>query len=103
MKEIFDWLREQISNKALPIAFRIIHQEGDFKINAGEQKAYLTALDLINEAEAKWEADCCEWKNVSCDNWKPSCETNSTYNVFGVAWFRRCPYCGKPIKISEVE
>ena len=46
--------------------------------------------------------DCCEWKSgKSNDEWKPSCEPNSTYNVFGVAWFRKCPYCGKKIKVVE--
>ena len=90
MKEIFDWLREQRINT-------IELRDGRMCVEVSEVR------ELINEAEAKWEAECCEWKNVSCDNWTPSCETNSTYNVFGVAWFRRCPYCGKRIKISEVE
>ena len=44
--------------------------------------------------------DACEWKaGKSNDEWQPNCEPNSTYNVFGVAWFKRCPYCGKKIKI----
>ena len=43
--------------------------------------------------------DVCEWKSTQINNeWKPSCEPNSTYNVIGVAWFKRCPYCGKKIK-----
>ena len=43
--------------------------------------------------------DVCEWKSTQINNeWNPSCEPNSTYNVFGVAWFRKCPYCGKMIK-----
>ena len=43
--------------------------------------------------------DVCEWTSTQINNeWKPSCEPNSTYNVFGVAWFRKCPYCGKKIK-----
>ena len=46
--------------------------------------------------------DVCEWKSTQINNeWKPSCEPNSTYNVFGVAWFKRCPYCGKKIKVVE--
>ena len=46
--------------------------------------------------------DVCEWKSVKLNyEWKPSCEPNSTYNVFGVAWFRKCPYCGKKIKVVE--
>lgn len=46
--------------------------------------------------------DVCEWTSTQMNNeWKPSCEPNSTYNVFGVAWFRKCPYCGKKIKVVE--
>ena len=46
--------------------------------------------------------DVCEWKaGKSNDEWQPNCEPNSTYNVFGVAWFRKCPYCGKKIKVVE--
>ena len=46
--------------------------------------------------------DVCEWTSTQINNeWKPSCEPNSTYNVFGVAWFRKCPYCGKKIKVVE--
>lgn len=46
--------------------------------------------------------DVCEWRSTQINNeWKPSCEPNSTYNVFGVAWFKRCPYCGKKIKVVD--
>ena len=46
--------------------------------------------------------DVCEWRSVKLNyEWKPSCEPNSTYNVCGVAWFKRCPYCGKKIKVVE--
>ena len=46
--------------------------------------------------------DVCEWKSVKLNNeWKPSCDPKSTYNVFGVAWFKRCPYCGKKIKVVD--
>lgn len=46
--------------------------------------------------------DVCEWTSTQINNeWKPSCEPNSTYNVFGVAWFRKCPYCGKKIKVVD--
>ena len=46
--------------------------------------------------------DVCEWRSTQINNeWKPSCEPNSTYNVFGVAWFKRCPYCGKKINVVD--
>ena len=46
--------------------------------------------------------DVCEWTSTQINSeWKPSCEPNSTYNVFGVAWFRKCPYCGKKIKVVK--
>ena len=48
--------------------------------------------------------DVCEWKaGKSNGEWQPNCEPNSTYNVFGVAWFKRCPYCGKKIVVGRVE
>ena len=53
----------------------------------------------IDEAEA----ECCEWKQYL----KPygiryqNCRaTESPVDIFA---FKFCPYCGKPIKISEVE
>ena len=99
MKKIFEWMREQFKED---IQWNGTHGANkDF--SRGIAVEATRGFCLVDEAEAKWEAECCEWKSVSCDNWKPSCETNSTYNVFGVAWFRRCPYCGKPIKIVEVE
>lgn len=46
--------------------------------------------------------DVCEWKQGKVnDEWQPSCEPNSAFNVFGVAWFKKCPYCGKKIKVVE--
>ena len=43
----------------------------------------------------------CEWRNNGiADEWSPSCG-KGTYNVFGVAWFKRCPYCGRIIKVVE--
>ena len=56
------------------------------------------AIEIVKQGGAS--DDACEWKaGKSNDEWQPNCEPNSTYNVFGVAWFKRCPYCGKKIKI----
>ena len=58
------------------------------------------AIEIVKHGCAS--NDVCEWKSTQINNeWKPSCEPNSAYNVFGVAWFKRCPYCGKKIKVKE--
>ena len=55
------------------------------------------AIEIVKQGSAS--DDACEWKaGKSNYEWQPNCEPNSTYNVFGVAWFKRCPYCGKKIK-----
>lgn len=56
------------------------------------------AIEIVKQGGVS--DDVCEWTSTQINNeWKPSCEPNSTYNVFGVTWFRKCPYCGKKIKI----
>ena len=56
-------------------------------------------VDVANNATTKND-DVCEWKAIGAnDNWSTSCDKNSTHNVFGVAWFKRCPYCGRKLKI----
>lgn len=67
-----------------------------------EDRMYNCAVDEAIEIvkQGGVSDDVCEWESVKLNYWwKPSCEPNSTYNVFGVAWFKRCPYCGKKIKI----
>lgn len=67
----------------------------------GKSEEMLTddAIEIVKQGGV---SDVCEWKaGKSNDDWKPSCEPNATYNVFGVAWFRKCPYCGKKIKVVE--
>jgi hypothetical protein len=64
-----------------------------------------TMLPIINEAEAKWESECCEWKRPKgYDNCmgEHKCEV-FFINRYMVKQFNFCPFCGKPIKISEVE
>ena len=64
------------------------------------QSAICDAIEIVKQGGVA--DDVCEWKSTQINNeWKPSCEPNSTYNVFGVAWFRKCPYCGKKIKVVE--
>lgn len=90
MKQIFNWLREQIAEKA--------------GISSTDEVSTLCwVADRLNEAEAKWEADCCEWKRLAIGNsvWKTSCGKQRTIILNGDETY--CPYCGKRIKISEVE
>lgn len=111
MKEIFDWLREQLKDKS-EVCYRTylkLKSDEDF----GCSFAYSHAIDLINEAEAKWEADCCEWKlsrtrlrKFEEYMWVTSC--NNGNEIFGIPhWivknYNVCPYCEKRIQIVEVE
>ena len=56
MKQIFDWLREQIENKS---NYEPVDYDYYDMACSGEQGfiAREDALDAINEAEAKWEAE----------------------------------------------
>ena len=73
---------------------------GTSKYAYQEHKCWIKAIEIVKQGSVS--DDVCEWKSTQINNeWKPSCEPNSTYNVFGVAWFKRCPYCGKKIKVVE--
>lgn len=72
----------------------------DLEVCDIENVTYKRAIEIVKQGGVP--DDVCEWKSTQINNeWKPSCEPNSTYNVFGVAWFKRCPYCGKKIKVAE--
>ena len=72
----------------------------DLEVCDIENVTYERAIEIVKHGGVS--DDVCEWKSTQINNeWKPSCEPNSTYNVFGVAWFKRCPYCGKKIKVVE--
>lgn len=135
MKQIFDWLREQIDKE----------REPEYNIADGAFNEGLSvAISIINEAEAKWEAehctecencgtkvekdsngdyvcglcgrdtarlreleeetDCCEWvlerELVGIPIYKTCHKTQPYYNDRDKKF---CTYCGKSIKISEVE
>lgn len=95
MKHIFDWLREQIEENSA-VEF----------VNDGACFNYIPKIlaeNIINEAEAKWESDCCEWKQYETKygtRYQNCRATEQPIDIFG---FKFCPYCGKPIKNSEVE
>lgn len=94
MKQIFDWLREQIKEESA----------NGFGTN-GAFFSYLPTVraeKVINEAEAKWESEVCEWKPVGYR--KEYVEAHEFWlDKMQAECFKLCPYCGKPIKISEVE
>ena len=72
----------------------------DLEVCDIENVTYKRAIEIVKHGCVS--DDVCEWKSTQINNeWKPSCEPNSTYNVFGVAWFKRCPYCGKKIKVVD--
>ena len=72
----------------------------DLEVCDIENVTYKRAIEIVKHGGVS--DDVCEWKSTQINNeWKPNCEPNSTYNVFGVAWFKRCPYCGKKIKVVE--
>ena len=75
-----------------------------FEIQAGKQMAFLETLTLINEAEAKWESECCEWEWFEVDGVRTyaNCKySRDTLDLREMSDFKFCPYCGR--KISEVE
>ena len=73
------------------------------KYTDGEpMEIFMDKDDIIIRKFEENKDGVCEWKaGKSNGEWQPNCEPNSTYNVFGVAWFRKCPYCGKKIKVVE--
>ena len=82
MKQIFDWLREQIYKHSYSK-----YDRGNLFASFIDSKI---AIDLINEAEAKWELE----NTYRC---------NGNYNDNYKNALKVCPYCENPIKISEVE
>ena len=97
MKQIFDWLREKIDKYSYDT-----ENCGGRYIDIIEEK---NAIDIINEAEAKWESECCEWRlcdeeenvyDTSCRNPHILIEGTPKENNY-----EYCPYCGKRIKVVE--
>jgi len=92
MKEIFDLMREQMEKNACHIGIR--GEDGHHNV-----VGLCTTYDIINEAEAKWKEDCCEWK-WGIDYAQVQCRGDKI--LFGSRrLFTYCPYCGKTI--AEVE
>ena len=114
MQEVFDKIVERLerqydyNDKTKKEAY----EEKDwevFDIFTNRNEGIYAALAIVNQVAEEYVPDknvgeneeFCEWRNNGiADEWNPSCE-KGTYNVFGVAWFKRCPYCGKKIKVVE--
>ena len=95
MKQIFDWLREQIKNRKA---------KNDFLEDRVWNHAIRVCIEIIDEAEAKWEQDCCEWKRVGLTENPRYVSAHDLWEVLTDAeLWNVCPYCGKRIKILEVD
>lgn len=58
-------------------------------------------LASVDEAEAKWGKDCCVWEYRNPASYA---EAHGFWEFHdNVKGWKFCPYCGKPIKIVEVE
>lgn len=90
MKDIFDWLRKRINEKKGTEFYGVKY------INAS------TIKRLITEAEAKWKEDYCVVNHFNGNRIVVEVHGNQFYRRCVDEW-KFCPYCGKRIKISEVE
>lgn len=88
MKQVFDWLREHLEETA-----------NDVSPNTDKLVVLARVERLINEAEAKWESDCCI--RVVGKPFTSSC--GQKYDKWTYVGEPYCSKCGKKIKISEVE
>lgn len=90
MKQILDWLRGAILDKA-------------FKVYDGTVAVDIHDVgELINEAEARAEVGYCEWTCLTRDTFVVEAHGKLEYRHTVRAW-TFCPHCGKPRKIVGVE
>ena len=78
---------------------------GESHLQLDSAKGYASgissAIEIVKSGSVEID-NVCEWKAIGAnDNWSTSCDKNSTHYAFGVAWFNRCPYCGRKIKVVE--
>jgi len=93
-KEIFDWMRERIKKAS----YNHADYGTDFAVNTD------TATDIVDEAEAKWKEDCCEWEyNEVEEQFDTSCGVLLNPNESDREVTNFCCCCGKRIKIVEVK
>lgn len=132
MKQIFDWLREQVMTDAnldtecpeFPCWVRTNKNCNECNLKSLQVREI---FDIINEAEAKWgchaicyldspceyqnedirvdKADCCEWAPMKFLEFSLSdCVTSCGHaEHYTTGIDKYCRHCGKPIEIAEVE
>ena len=96
MKEIFDWLREQFGK-----IIGEVHSPADVVWN----NAVKMCIAKVDEAEAKWKEDCCEYEYHVAPSkdiyFLTRCNHRHNGRLSGDRPY--CGFCGKPIKIVEGE
>ena len=103
MKQIFDWLREQMEEAKFPITDCKVCVKANGIQVTDDAVLYERANEIINEAEAKWEGDCCEWKKSLVYGYIKNPHTGRIFSNEPSMQNVYCNTCGKPIKIMEVE
>jgi len=108
MKQIFDCINaELVLKRAKYVSDEIRDRENGLDLSADRTQlrrfGVEDAIRIVAEAEAKWEQDCCEWKQYETKYGTRYQNCRATEAPVDTFAFKYCPYCGKPIKISEVE
>ena len=101
MKQIFDWLREQYMQRKALWEDKSVADRFSAEKHIG---TWNKALEILDIAEAKWEAECCEWEWFEVDGVRTyaNCKySRDTLDLREMSDFQFCPYCGR--KIAEVE
>lgn len=94
MKKIFNDMRKEIN----------LHSDEACFIPDNVEVITVQRLNrIMGEAESKWESDCCEWKQYETKYGTRYQNCRATEAPIDTFAFKFCPYCGKRIKISEVE
>lgn len=93
MKEIFNDIRKKVSTSSDEACF----MPDDMMVVSESQ-----LKKILDEAETKWEEDCCTQWDLK-ENATFMMVHGTSHLVDEVKYWKFCPYCGKSIKITEVE
>ena len=113
MKEIFDSMREQFETRKIEAETRMsklideekgygcVYSETD--VEEFSANTWADAISIVDKAEEKWKEDCCEWVPFGYyQQHSTMCGMVHAFNPKLIS-YEFCPYCGKRIKIAEVE